>query len=211
MTRLVLASTSRYRADVLRRIGVPFDPVAPEVEEVIPAGMTPFSAAAMLARKKALAVSTRPAFRDAIVIGSDQICVAPELEADPTAPTILGKPGRADLAVAQLERLQGRRHRLVTAVAVARLEEVHVAIDVHTLTMHPLTRDEIRYYIASDQPLDCAGSYRLESRGIALFSRIECDPETADESAILGLPLLKTLRLLRERFGWSIFERGDAT
>jgi len=209
MTRLVLASTSRYRADVLRRLGVPFDAVAPEVDEVIPADMAPFAAAAMLARKKALAVSTRPAFRDAIVIGSDQICVAPPEEGD-AAPLILGKPGRADLAHAQLARLQGARHRLVTAVAVARQEEAHVAVDVHTLTMHPLTDEQIRYYIASDQPLDCAGSYRLESRGVALFSRIEPDPETADESAILGLPLLKTLRLLRERFGWSIFERGDA-
>lgn len=203
MARLVLASTSRYRADVLRRIGVPFDTVSPEVEEVIPPGATPYAAASLLARQKALAVSSRPAFRDALVIGSDQICVAPDGE-------ILGKPGRVDRALAQLKRLQGATHRLITAVAVARLDEVHSAIDVHTLTMHPLSDADLSTYLARDQPLDCAGSYRLEASGIALFSRIEADPEFADETAIIGLPVMKTLRLLREHYGWTIFERGDA-
>lgn len=203
MSRLVLASTSRYRADVLRRLGVPFDPVSPEVDEVIPAGMGPFAAATMLAKKKALAVSIKPAFKDALVIGSDQICVAPDGE-------ILGKPGRTDRAIAQLQRLQGATHRLVTGVAVARGAEVHTALDVHTITMLPLSEAELATYVARDQPLDCAGSYRLEGSGIALMARIEGDPEGADETAIIGLPLMKTLRLLRERFGWTIFERGDA-
>jgi len=203
MPRLVLASTSRYRADVLRRIGVPFDTVSPELEEVIPAGATPFAAATLLARQKALAVASRPAFRDALVIGSDQVCVSPDGE-------ILHKPGRVDRAVAQLKRLQGATHRLITAVAVARLDEVHVAIDVHSLTMHPLSDAEISTYLARDQPLDCCGSYRLEGLGIALFSQIEGDPECSDETAIIGLPMMKTLRLLREHYGWTIFERGDA-
>src|SRR5690606_10906238 len=86
MIRLVLASTSRHRADVLRRLGVPFDTANPEVEEVIAPGATPFSAATTLARKKALAISVKPAFKDALVIGSDQVCVAPD-------GAILGKPG----------------------------------------------------------------------------------------------------------------------
>ena len=207
MTRLVLASTSRYRAEVLRRLGVTFESVAPGVDELIPPGMAPIAAAAMLARKKALAVSTRPGFEDALVIGSDQICIAPAggPGGDASEAAILGKPGNAELALAQLRRLQGARHRLVTAVAVARREEVHAAVDVHTLTMHALGDEQLHAYITADQPLDCAGSYRLEARGIALFSRIEPDPETSDESAIVGLPLLKTLRLLRERFGWTTF------
>ncbi len=197
MTRLVLASTSRYRAEVLRRLGVPFEAIAPDLEEVIPPGAVPHSAASMLARQKALAVSTRPTERDALVIGSDQICVAPDGE-------ILHKPGSVERAVAQLQRLQGKTHMLVTAVAVARGDEVHGAFDVHRLTMHPWSDDALRAYVARDQPLDCAGSYRLEAAGIALFSRIEADPETADETAIIGLPLMKTLRLMRERFGWTI-------
>ncbi len=196
MTRLVLASTSRYRADVLRRLGVPFDTANPEVEEVIAPGATPFSAATTLARKKALAISVKPAFKDALVIGSDQVCVAPD-------GAILGKPGRPDRALAQLQRLRGARHRLITAVAVARGEEVVSAFDVHTLTMHPLSDEVLAGYVARDQPLDCAGSYRLEGSGITLFSSIEGDPEGADESAIIGLPLMKLLRLLREHHGWT--------
>lgn len=204
MTRLVLASTSRYRALVLSRLGVPYEAVDPGVDEIVAPGTTPFCAATLLAERKALAVSRRPGFEDALVIGSDQICVAPDGE-------ILGKPGRVEAALAQLERLSGRRHLLLTGVAVARGDEVHRALDVHALTMHALSRDELIRYLERDEPLDCAGSYRLEASGAALFARIEADPECADESAIIGLPLMKTLRLMREHFGWSIYGTAGAT
>jgi septum formation protein len=182
---------------------VPFDKVDPGVDETLEPGTTPYLAATVLATKKALAVSTRPGFEESLVIGSDQICVAPDGE-------ILHKPMSEMAAVEQLERLSGKQHRLVTGVAVAHGERVATAFDVHTLTMHPLGRHELARYVAKDEPLDCAGSYRLEAAGMALFSRIDADPEGADECAIIGLPLMKTLRLLREHFGWTIFERGGA-
>jgi septum formation protein len=192
--RLVLASTSQYRKLVLQRLGVPFEAVPPGVDEDVPAEMPAEVASVLLAVRKAKAVAERPGFEGAHVIGSDQMCVAPD-------GAILGKPHAPEVALAQLARLSGRTHRLVTGVAVIHRGQVVTACDIHALTMRPLDEAALAAYVAHDQPLDCAGSYRLESRGIALFSKIEADPETADESAILGLPIMKTLRILRESFG----------
>lgn len=204
--RLVLASTSRYRKALLQRIldplGMRADAVSPDVDEELSdteAALPVAERATLLAVRKARAVAHREGFDDVAVIGSDQICVDPDGE-------VLHKPKSAERAIAQLARLAGRTHSLVTAVAVLRVtagrEALHTAVDVHRLTMRPLGLDALTRYVTHDQPLDCAGSYRLESLGLALFDKIEADPETADESAIVGLPLMKTLALLREHFGW---------
>ncbi len=191
MTQLILASTSTYRAAVLQRLGIPFDAVAPDCDEDRYPDLGPDDLARILAIEKA-ASRAQPG---ALVIGSDQVV---DLDGE-----VLGKPHTVEKAQRQLERMQGRTHRLVTAVAVASADRTEVAIDVHTMTMRALTPEVIARYIAYDRPLDCAGSYKLESRGIALFERIEADPETHDDTAIQGLPLMKTLRLLRG-FGFDV-------
>jgi len=187
MRRLVLASTSSYRRSLLDRLDVPFEVRDPDVDEDAYRHMAPVEMALALAVAKARAVEVE----DALVIGSDQVV--------DLGGAVLGKPGTAERAIEQLLTLAGRSHRLITAVAVhdTRSGETASDVDVHTLTMRPLERAAIARYVAHDMPLDCAGAYKLEQRGIALFERIEADPSTADDTAIIGLPLMKTLALLR--------------
>jgi septum formation protein len=190
--RLILASTSPYRREVLSRLGIAFEAISPQCDEAAYAGRPPLELARILARLKATSVSAEGA---ALVVGSDQVV---DLEG-----RVLGKPGTVENAVAQLMAMSGRAHRLITAVAVMDVAsgEVRVDHDIHTLWMRRLSEAEVAAYVAHDMPLDCAGSYKIERRGISLFERIEADPTTADDTAIMGLPLMKTLALLRG-FGW---------
>jgi len=189
---LILASTSPYRRALLERIGLHFECRAPLCDESPRPELSPEEFVAALAREKALSISEPMA----LVIGSDQIV---ELGGQ-----ILGKPGSVERAEKQLQTMSGRSHRLITAVAVVDTESgtLREAMDVHVLHMRPLEPSEIAAYVRHDMPLDCAGSYKLEKRGIALFERIEADPETADDTAVIGLPLTKTLSLLRS-FGFN--------
>ncbi|MEP7121257.1 MAG: nucleoside triphosphate pyrophosphatase [Byssovorax sp.] len=183
---LVLASTSRYRAELLARLGVPFVAAAPDCDEDAykAAGIAPRELAETLALLKAQ--SLRAAHPDAAILGGDQVASIDD--------TILSKPGTEAAACAQLARLAGRTHTLITAVALLRGERILRHTDVTRLTMRPLSPEQIARYVAADQPLDCGGSYRLESLGIALFSRIE----SADHTAIVGLPLLALTAMLGE-------------
>lgn len=184
---LVLASTSKYRRNLLRRLGIAFHEASPEVDETsfqreIP---DPNLLARTLARAKAAAVLRhRPT---AVVIGSDQLV---DLDG-----TVLGKPGTTDAAVEQLLRMAGRAHRLLTAVCVISSESEDTFINETRLWMRPLDRAEAIRYVLLDKPLDCAGSYKIEEAGIALFDRIECD----DFTAITGLPLIRLAGELRRR------------
>ncbi len=188
--RLVLASTSPYRRALLERLGMAFDVASPGVDEEALRHLAPDAMVRALALQKAEAV----AVDDALVIGSDQ---ALDLDGE-----VLGKPGTAERARSQLERLAGRTHRLLTAVAVrdTATGRVEVALDIHRMTMRALSEAQIARYVALDQPLGCAGAYMLERTGAALFERVEADPQTADDTAIVGLPMMKLLMLLR-RFG----------
>lgn len=183
---LILASTSTYRRDLLARLAIPFTAVAPGVDEaaVQRAGLAPRGLAEALARAKARAVAA--AHPGAVVIGSDQLAAVDG--------EILGKPGAPEAAEAQLLRLQGRAHELITAVAVCHPGGLLEHTDVTRLVMRPLSREEIRRYVDADRPLDCAGSYKLEAHGITLFSAIE----SRDHSAVTGLPLIAVTTLLRE-------------
>ncbi|MGC1272703.1 MAG: Maf family protein [Planctomycetaceae bacterium] len=185
---LILASTSPYRRALLDRLGIPFRCVAPDVDEdVVKCEIAdPIELAERLAVAKAEAVADR--FPDAVVIGSDQLAM---LDGD-----ILGKPGNADRAVDQLKRLAGRTHELITAVCVLRTSDAsrRIHIDRTRLTMRSLSRNEFARYVALDSPIDCAGSYKIESAGIALFERIETD----DFTAITGLPMIALTTILRE-------------
>jgi septum formation protein len=183
---IVLASTSPYRKAQLARLGLPFHTADPSVDEspFKQRGLPPDQLVAELSRAKARACAA--AWPNAVLIGADQCA---ELDGE-----ILGKPGSVSRAVAQLRRARGRTHRLLTGVCVldatTSAEMVHV--DEHRLTMRALTDAQIRDYVEADQPLDCAGAYKIEALGIALFERIE----GCDASAITGLPLMMLTTML---------------
>ncbi len=183
---LILASTSKYRAQLLERLGVPFRGVAPGVDEEAARRpeWSPQELATELARLKAESVATR--FPEAVVIGSDQVA---ECRGE-----ILGKPETRDRAILQLERLAGNVHTLWTAVTMASPAGMLTHRDRTQLHMRALSREEIERYVDYDQPLDCAGSYNIESRGIALFDAIT----TEDHTAITGLPLIFVTTALRQ-------------
>lgn len=189
MPTLILASTSPYRKTLLERLRVPFITAAPPVDEraleaeLGPEAPTGAAGARHLARAKA--VSLRPAFPGAHILGADQVI---DLDGE-----ILGKPGSAERAVAQLERLAGRTHHIVTAVALAAPDgTVSEHVDTHAMTMRRLDRAALRRYVAADHPIDCAGSYKIESDGYFLFESVV----GGDHTAVIGLPLLAVAGLL---------------
>jgi septum formation protein len=141
-----------------------------------------------LATAKAQAVAHR--FSNALIIGSDQ-CAAIDGQ-------ILDKPQTAPNAIEQLSLLNGKEHRLYTGVCVLHSEggECECEVDIHTLRMRKLSNAQISHYVRIDAPLQCAGSYKIESLGVALFEQIEGE----DATAIIGLPLMRLVRML-QRFG----------
>lgn len=183
---LILASTSPYRRALLERLNIPFTAIAPDCDEetVKSVGLPPLVVARRLARRKVHSICDR--YPHAVVIGSDQVV---DLEGER-----LDKPGSAEAAVQQLQRLAGRTHRLITAVAVASPAGWMDWVNVSELAMRVLPDDALRRYVKADRPWDCAGSYKLECRGIALFERIDTD----DQTAIIGLPLLRLTQILTE-------------
>ena len=180
---LILASTSPYRRELLGRLRLPFDVARPEVDETPAPGESPASLALRLARAKAAAIAaTAP---DAWVIGSDQVA---DLDGRP-----LGKSGDRATAIAQLEAMSARAIVFRTAVSVRRGDVAHDAVDSTRVRFRPLTHAEIERYVDAELPFDCAGSFKSEGLGIALFDAIE----SSDPTALIGLPMIATARLLR--------------
>jgi septum formation protein len=182
---LVLGSTSRYRRELLDRLGLPFQVVAPEVDETPQSGETPAALARRLALAKAHAVAAKhPA---AIVIGSDQVA---DLAGQP-----LGKPGDHARATEQLRRMRGQTVVFQTALAVVCRETGFEAQDLAPVQVRfrDLADAEIETYLRKEQPYDCAGSAKSEGLGISLLEAIHSD----DPTALIGLPLIRTCRLLR--------------
>jgi septum formation protein len=185
---LILGSTSRYRKQLLERLGLPFQVMAPTCDEdaLKDPRLTPQALAEDLAEAKAASLSrTHP---HAVLIGSDQVAAYH----DEHGWHILGKPGTPEKAVAQLSRLAGRSHVLITAMAVHHGTTKLHHTDITTLTMRALDHAALARYVAADNPIDCAGAYKLEARGISLFSAIE----SADHSAITGLPMIALTGML---------------
>jgi septum formation protein len=183
--RLLLASTSPYRRALLARLRLPFEVVPSEVDETAYAGESPLALVQRLAQAKATAVAVRAG--DAWAIGSDQVA-----ELDGRA---LGKPGGADAAIAQLGALAGREVPFHTAVAVVHGDgRSFTALDTTRVRMRALSVAEIARYVAQETPYDCAGSFKSEGLGITLFDAIE----SQDPTALVGLPLIATARLLRQ-------------
>lgn len=189
--KLVLASSSPYRRELLQRLGHAFESVAPDVDEMPRPGEPATELAVRLARAKAEAVRAR--HPDAWVVGSDQVAALGD--------DLLHKPGTASAACEQLRRLSGRTHQLVTAVCVVAPTGVAEDVVVHDMRMRALTDAEIEHYVATDEPLDCAGAYRIEAAGIGLFESLRGD----DYTAIVGLPLTTVRRLLSALdFDWGV-------
>ena len=184
--RLILASTSKYRAELLNRLQVPFSTVAPEVDETPRAAETPASLALRLALAKAKAVAAN--HPEALVIGSDQVA---DLAGQP-----VGKPHTHERAVAQLTQMSGQRIVFQTAVAVIQASTGFERCELASVNVQfrTLSATEIEHYLRTEQPYDCAGSAKCETLGIALLDAIDSD----DPTALIGLPLIRTARLLRQ-------------
>ena len=194
---LILASSSRYRCELLQRLQIPFNVAAPDVDETPLPGETPRALAGRLALAKAhTAASASP---QAVVIGSDQVA---DLDGVP-----LGKPGSHEKAFAQLKLMQGRSVIFQTAVAVVCLEGgfEQSALASVRVKFRDLSDAEIDNYLHAEQPYDCAGSAKSEGLGIALLESIESD----DPTALIGLPLIRTCNLLRAA-GFKLLEAKQA-
>lgn len=182
---VVLGSTSRYRRELLQRLGLPFEVAAPEVDETPLPGEAPAALAQRLALAKARAVAER--FPEAVVIGSDQVA---DLAGEP-----LGKPGTHERAVLQLRRMRGQTVVFQTALAVVCRASGFERQDIAPVRVafRELDDGEIERYLLAEQPYDCAGSAKSEGLGIALLERIDSD----DPTALVGLPLIRTCQMLR--------------
>lgn len=187
---LLLASTSVYRRELLTRLGLPFDVARPDTDETPQPGEAPAALAQRLAVAKAAAVASQ--HPQAWVIGSDQVA---EFDGRP-----IGKPGGRDGALAQLAAMSGREVRFMTGLCVTRHAQTPLtALDITVVRFRRLSGAEIERYVDAEQPYDCAGSFKSEGLGIALFDAIE----SSDPTALIGLPLIATARLLREA-GYSL-------
>ncbi len=183
---VVLGSTSRYRRELLTRLRIPFSVAAPDVDESPAPGESPRELALRLALAKARAVAAR--HPEAVVIGSDQVA---DLAGQP-----LGKPGEHDRAVQQLRQMRGQTVIFQTALAVVCQATGFEQVDLAEVKVvfRDLSDEEIENYLQAEKPYDCAGSAKSEGLGIALLESIDND----DPTALVGLPLIRTARLLRQ-------------
>ena len=182
--RLILASTSPFRRDLLARLALPFMAQAPEVDETRLPGETAPELVARLAERKASAVARQePA---ALIIGSDQVAVLDG--------AIIGKPGDHQRAVAQLQQASGRTVVFHTGLCLldSASGERQIAVEEFRVAFRVLTPAMIERYLRREQPYQCAGSFKSEGLGIALFERLEGD----DPTSLIGLPLIRLTRML---------------
>ena len=182
--QLVLASTSPFRRELLGRLGLVFETAAPEVDESPLPGEAPEALVKRLAEAKARAVARR--FNSSVIIGSDQVaCIDGR---------ILGKPGSRDRAVEQLQFAAGRRVDFFTGLSVldAAAGTATTICEPFRVHFRPLGNEQIEHYVERETPFNCAGSFKSEGLGIALFERLEGD----DPNALVGLPLIRLVDLL---------------
>jgi septum formation protein len=182
--KLVLASTSPFRQALLAKLQIEFDTAAPHLDESILPGESPEQLVARLAEAKAKAVAQD--YPRALVIGSDQVAVVDG--------KILGKPGDHDNAVAQLKRASGKRVIFLTGLCLYNSLSRRVQLEVvpFSVIFRELTDAQIEHYLSREQPYNCAGSFKSEGLGIALFERLEGD----DPNTLIGLPLIRLIRML---------------
>ncbi len=185
---LILASGSPYKRELLSRLPVDFDALPADIDETRVDDESPDWMARRLAESKAAALASQ--FPESFVLGCDQVIALGD--------RCFSKPGNADRAVEQLLALQGKTHRLITAICLLVPGSAPRHSEVpFTMVMRPLSRAAIEAYVAEDKPFDCAGSYRIEAAGIRLFETTRGD----DPTAIEGLPLTRVWSLLLDA-GW---------
>lgn len=179
--RIVLASQSPRRADLLRMLGLTFETMPADIDETYRTGEQPAPHAERLAREKVEAIAARE--RDAIIIGSDTVVV---VDGD-----VLGKPGSPQEAVAMLMRLQGRDHEVATGIAVTAHGTLRSDVERVRVTFRSFSEEVADAYVATGEPMDKAGSYGIQGYGSTLVERIE-----GDYFAVMGLPIRRMIELL---------------
>lgn len=186
--KLVLASSSPYRKDLLAKLGLLFEAVSPSIDESPQPHETPEDLALRLAKEKAQALAKK--FSTHLIIGSDQVAMLSGRQ--------LTKPGDRDRAISQLRAASGRAVTFYTSICVLDSASEDAKLDLDRTIVHfrTLADSQIEHYVDRDRPFDCAGGFKSESLGIALFEKIE----TEDPNALIGLPLIRLIRLL-EAFG----------
>ena len=184
MPQLVLASTSPFRKQLLEKLKLDFITDSPDIDESPLAGESPEQLVARLAEEKAMAVAVRQP--DSLIIGSDQVAVIDG--------KILGKPGGHDKAVAQLKAASGRRVTFLTALCLynSATGDSQVEVVPFGVVFRDLSETQIENYLRAEQPYNCAGSFKSEAMGIALFEKLEGE----DPNTLIGLPLIRLVRML---------------
>ncbi|ATX82729.1 MAF protein [Mariprofundus ferrinatatus] len=183
MKKLILASTSPYRKTLLERLGIPFKQVDPLFEEAAPGSMPPEQLVLHNTTGKASSVLAR--YPDATIIASDQLAVCGDM--------VLGKPGSKAQACAQLASLSGKRVTFLTGLALFSEKDKRCEVIPFEVFFRDLSTIEIENYVERENPVDCAGSFKSEGLGIALFDRMQGD----DPTALIGLPLIRLSQWLK--------------
>ena len=185
MRTLVLASTSPYRLQLMRQLELSFHVAAPRYKERMDATVS----AELLVKHQALqkAKSIAEKYDDALIIGSDQVFVDARHR-------VLGKPGTPEKAIEQLLEMQGRKHTFYTGLAIydSATGEGLTEFDTFSVTMRKLTEEQIKHYVAKENPVDCAGSFKIEGLGIALMEKMSGN----DHNTLIGLPLILLVNML---------------
>lgn len=182
--KLILASTSRYRRELLSRLKLPFEVASPNIDETPLPGESPSATALRLSVLKAQAVAAQ--FPDSLIIGSDQVLMLGSEQ--------LGKPGNYENAFVQLKKMQGKAMVFHTALTLLNSKSGHVQTqDIPTVVhIRPLSDAQIETYLKREEPYDCAGSAKSESLGIALMERMD----SPDPTALIGLPLMALTQMM---------------
>jgi len=185
MSTIILASTSPFRQQILRKLNLDFSVAAPDVDEQVLEHESPVELVKRLAKEKALAVA--PRFPEALIIGSDQAAVLNN--------QILGKPHNHENAVQQLKQASGQRVEFLTGLCLHNSKTHHTQIACASFTVYfrQLSDAQIERYLRAEQPYNCAGSFKSEGLGIALFEKLEGD----DPNTLIGLPLIELIRMLQ--------------
>lgn len=188
---LILASTSPFRKALLEKLQVPFETASPQIDESARPDEAPAQLVTRLAEEKAKAVANN--YPDALIIGSDQVAVIDD--------EIMGKPGNHANAIAQLSRASGKRVTFLTSLCLynSKSQRSQVEVVPFSVVFRELSQTQIEHYLQREQPYNCAGSFKSEGLGIALFERLEGD----DPNSLIGLPLIRLIRML-ENEGFSI-------
>ena len=185
MRTLVLASTSPYRLQLMRQLELNFHVAAPLYKEKMDASVSAELLVKHQALQKAKSIATK--YNNALIVGSDQVFVDARHR-------VLGKPGTAEKAIEQLMEMQGRKHTFYTGLAIydSASGDSLMEFDTFTVSMRKLTEEQIKHYVTKENPIDCAGSFKIEGLGIALMDRMDGN----DYTSLIGLPLILLVNML---------------